>query len=382
MIPLSERERFKRRLVQGAVDDNLEQLTGELAGSRQRRRAERWGVVRRLGVVALTVVAVAVAAAFWLGRPDATASAPTPAPIVIAALLPEAEPSAAEGDLSPTERLVASLHDGAPDALLGDVIPLAIGRVAIDPGHGGRDVGTSLGFGLLEKDLTRDIADRLAQRLTAASVATVITRHDDETVSLKRRADIANQAKADLFISIHVNWLPNRQASGVETFYLGTTDDPLVSRIAAAENQDSGYAMADYRHLLEGIFADVRQAESRRLARATQAALFATLRGEHPEIVSRGVLTAPFVVLVATEMPAILAEVACLSNDIEARLLAMPSYRQRIADALFAGIISYASSVGHGVDEAQRGQLGRSSDDQGTHQGHPEGHPEGREAVG
>ena len=92
----------------------------------------------------------------------------------------------------------------------------------------------------------------------------------------KERAEIANSSRADLFISIHINWLPDRNARGVETYCLGTTDDPFLTRLAAAENRDSGFSLADYRRLLEGIYADVRQAESRKLADQADAVIYLT----------------------------------------------------------------------------------------------------------
>ena len=131
----------------------------------------------------------------------------------------------------------------------------------------------------------------------------------------------------------------------METYYLGPTDDPYLTALAASENRDSGYSLADFRRLLEGVYADVRQGESRDLARAVQAELLRTLRDRSPGLEDRGVKTAPFLVLVSTQMPAILAEVSCLSNEEEARRLAEPDYRQQIAAALHAGIRAYARTL-------------------------------------
>jgi N-acetylmuramoyl-L-alanine amidase len=190
----------------------------------------------------------------------------------------------------------------------------------------------------------------------------VLTRSSDESIPPRRRAEIANEARADLFLSIHVNWLPDRTARGLETYYLGPTDDPFLRQLASLENRDSGFALADYRELLEGIYADVRRDQSRLLAAGIQQTLFETLRDDNPDIVDRGVMTAPFAVLVTTEMPAVLVEVACLSNDREARLLSLPRYRQRIAEALFSAIVEYASNVAsHDVD-VEKG----TDDDHGT----------------
>ncbi|MCB1037323.1 MAG: N-acetylmuramoyl-L-alanine amidase, partial [Acidobacteria bacterium] len=145
--------------------------------------------------------------------------------------------------------------------------------------------------------------------------------------------------------SIHVNWIEAQEIRGVETYYLGPTDDPYIKDIAAAENRGSGYSLADFRSLLDGLYADVRQDESRRLAEALQGELFESLHTVTPSLRNRGVKTAPFVVLVSSDMPAALVEVACLSNQEEARLLAKPYYRQFIAQALFEGIRRYADSL-------------------------------------
>ena len=111
------------------------------------------------------------------------------------------------------------------------------------------------------------------------------------------------------------------------------------------ENKDSGYSLADFRSIMEGVYAGVRQDESRRLAQAVQRQLFASLKGVNPALRNRGVKTAPFVVLVSSEMPAVLVEVSCLSNDEEAALLTKPLYREYIARALSSGIRDYADSL-------------------------------------
>jgi len=131
----------------------------------------------------------------------------------------------------------------------------------------------------------------------------------------------------------------------VETYYLGATDDPYLTRLAAAENRESGYSMGDMRKLLDRIYADVRQDKSRALAEVVQASLYKSIGKVNPGIENRGVKAAPFIVLLSSEMPAILAEVSCLSNEDEAALLTKPLYRQYIAEALAAGIRSYADAV-------------------------------------
>lgn len=197
----------------------------------------------------------------------------------------------------------------------------------------------------MEKDLTLDIAQRLRRLLQKQSLEVVMTREADGDVSLEQRGKLANRQGADIFVSIHVNWIENQRSRGVETYYLGPTDDPYLTRLAAAENRDSGYSMADMRHLLERIYAGVRQDKSRRLAQSVQSSLFESLGKLSPEVEDRGVKAAPFIVLLTTEMPAILAEVSSLSNGEEARLLTKPLYRQYIAEALANGIRTYTEAI-------------------------------------
>jgi N-acetylmuramoyl-L-alanine amidase len=172
-----------------------------------------------------------------------------------------------------------------------------------------------------------------------------MTRETDETLSLERRVAFANGSRADLFVSIHVNWIPRRQTRPLETYFAGPTDDPAALRLAGVENLDSGYSRAAYRRLLEKIYIDTRRDESHALARSLNAALFRSLSEVNPELENRGVKTAPFAVLVGTEMPAVLVEVSCLSNEADVRLLTMADYRDRIAMALLRGIRSYATDL-------------------------------------
>jgi N-acetylmuramoyl-L-alanine amidase len=105
------------------------------------------------------------------------------------------------------------------------------------------------------------------------------------------------------------------------------------------------------RQLLEGVFIDVRRGESHKLAATIQEELFTALHEVNPALENRGVKSAPFAVLVGTEMPAILTEVSCLSNPEEVELLASPAYRQEIAQALFRGILSYAKALHHSTEK-------------------------------
>jgi N-acetylmuramoyl-L-alanine amidase len=233
-----------------------------------------------------------------------------------------------------------------PEPIDPAILPLFIRKVILDPGHGGENLGTEAGPGLVEKSLVLDISQRLNELLHQASYNVEMTRTGDQALSLEERAAFANDAGGDIFVSIHLNWIAKRQVRGVETYYLGPTDDPYVKELAARENRESGFSMADFRQILERVYADVRQGESQQLAAQVQQALFERLRQVNPQVQDRGVKRAPFGVLTRTEMPAILAEVSCLSNEKEARLLMSTGYRQYIAQALFDGIERYARSLG------------------------------------
>ncbi len=341
--------RFRQKLLQGAIDENVDLLSDQPLGTtgrdrtRRRQRIKRW-----IFGSAMVGAAIATSAGLLTIRPTtATAREDVVTP---SRALNQPSYSASAGD-----RSGVVLPALAAATLVSGTIPLGVRHVAIDPGHGGRDGGTSLQFGMLEKDLTLDLARRLSAVLAEVGIESTLTRNDDVEVSLADRAGRANAARADLFVSIHVNWLPDRSARGFETYFLGPSDDPFLTDLASQENRESGYTVADTRRLLDGIYADLRRSESRRLAESIQGSLFEVLRHQNDQAHSRGVMSAPFVVLVATDMPAVLAEVACLSNEYEARLLAIPAYRQHIVEGLADGILKYAQIVG-GTAPAQGDQ--------------------------
>ena len=121
------------------------------------------------------------------------------------------------------------------------------------------------------------------------------------------------------------------------------SSDPIAS-LRSAENRSSGYSLSDFRGLLEEVYVGVRQAESRRLAESVQAELVASTQKVTPEAGDRGVKSAPFVVLIASEMPGILAEVSSVSHAEDARLLRDEAYREAIAEALARGVRAYADA--------------------------------------
>jgi N-acetylmuramoyl-L-alanine amidase len=285
-------------------------------------------------------VGLVLAALGMARRPDAS----TPSPISSVPREGRASTAVAPPSVDPRS-LSRPLDPG--------VLELGVRRVILDAGHGGDNRGTASRSGLQEKALTLDIALRTRDLLEQRGFDIIMTRTTDASVSLQERATLANARRGDIFVSIHLNALQPASATGIETYYLGPSAGPEHDAIAAAENQQSGYSLSDMRALLERIYADARRDESRRLAEAVQDALMRRMRQVDPELTNRGVKMAPFVVLVATEMPAILAEVACLSNAEEADRLRTPGHRQLLAEALASGIQAFASKPG-GSPRAER----------------------------
>ncbi len=342
---MASQVRLKERLLREAVAENVHVIEGRPA-LEARRRARQRLIARGTFLVGVpaALFAVAVAgselAAAW--RAQATASRRASYRPVVVEPAPRFSRSLGESGATPA---LAAL--GLP--IDRSVLPLAVRRVVLDPGHGGGNRGTASRDGLVEKELTLDIARRLEQLLTAAAYEVVLTRSGDHAVSLVERGAIANRREGDIFVSIHVNWLDDPGQRGVETFYLGPTDDPELEEMAARENAEGGVRLAELKEAIERVYAGVRREESQALAEAVQRSLLVSLRTLDPDVANRGVKMAPFGVLIHTQMPAILAEVGCLSNDEESGLLRDESYRQYLAETLFQGIRSYSDGLSRSV---------------------------------
>jgi N-acetylmuramoyl-L-alanine amidase len=224
---------------------------------------------------------------------------------------------------------------------------LKIGRIVIDAGHGGHDTGTIGPTGLMEKDLCLDVALRLGkiiqQRLPGADI--VYTRSDDTFIPLEERTSIANQAKADLFISIHANSSQDHAARGVETYYLNLKGTAEAMEVAARENASSEQGVHDLEDLVKKIARNEKIDESKEFAEDIQDSLAKRMQKASKTVKNRGVRKAPFVVLIGADMPSILTEISFLSNPADEKLLKQPEYRQRVAEGLYQGVASYLQSL-------------------------------------
>jgi N-acetylmuramoyl-L-alanine amidase len=224
---------------------------------------------------------------------------------------------------------------------------LKIGRIVIDAGHGGHDTGTIGPTGLMEKDLCLDVALRLGkliqQRLPDTEI--VYTRSDDTFIPLEERTHLANEIKADLFVSIHANSSPDHAARGVETYYLNLKGSPESMEVAARENAVAQGNVHDLEDLVKKIARTEKIDESKELAEDIQDSLSKRIQKTAKPVKNRGVRKAPFVVLIGADMPSILTEISFLSNPADEQLLKKPEHRQRIAEGVFTGFTSYLESM-------------------------------------
>lgn len=318
-------ERVKRRLLKEAVADNLDTIRGAPPRALQPgpRLLRLW--LRRAPLV---LIPLTLLGSYFMPRENNSR--------VVAMSLAPAQPP-------PPHRKAPAIPQPL-ERMSANAFPLAVRRVVLDAGHGGSDPGATAAD-VTEKEITLDIGRRLRDLLERDGFEVVFTRSDDRTLPLRERASLANASRSDVFVSIHVNAIvAHTDSRGVETYYLGPTNDPKLTELATAENRSSGYSVSDLRKLLDGVYADARRDESHELATHVQREMYGTLRTSDTGLENWGVKRAPFVVLVATDMPAVLAEVGCLSNQKEAAMLDRPDYRQTIARALYSGIKSYASA--------------------------------------
>ncbi len=295
---------------------------------------------------------------------------PTTAPVVASVadttelpIRPGRKPSAAipaSDDVPPAEAGARGVPAPEPagarvPSSMVRALGLKINRIVIDAGHGGHDSGTLGPGGLEEKDVVLDVALRLGRLLKDRLGADVIyTRSDDTFIPLETRTAIANQAQADLFISIHANSSPDADARGVEVYYLNFTTSADALEVAARENASSDESIHQLSDLVKKIALQDKINESRTFAEDVDESLYSGLERGNQGLKDRGVKKAPFVVLIGANMPSILAEISFLTNPDDAHELRQPRYRERIAESLYRGVAGYVSSL-NGVRMAQAG---------------------------
>ena len=259
----------------------------------------------------------------------------------------KASPRSKQSDTESADMVVREASPtSSGDRSLIRALGLKIGKIVIDPGHGGHDTGTIGPDGLEEKDLVLDVGLKLGKLLESRLGAEVVyTRKDDTFVPLETRTAIANQQRADLFISIHANSSSDPDTRGVETYYLNFTSSPDALEVAARENAVSEKSIFELQDLVKKIALKEKIEESREFAADVQGSLHSGLAAKNPGIRDRGVKKAPFIVLIGANMPSILAEISFVSNPGDERRLETSEYRQRIAESLYKGIAKYVNGL-------------------------------------
>ena len=254
-----------------------------------------------------------------------------PAPLSVPSSRPSAPSVRAGGVKGPADSLARQLG-------------LKVKTVVIDPGHGGKDTGAS-GFGLREKDITLKLAHKLADRLSRRLGLTVfLTRSDDRFLTLSRRAKIAQEKKADLFISLHVNASDLASVEGLETYILNFATDRSAMAVAARENASADKTISELQDILQTLAKNTKIAESRTLAQTLHKAAITALAKDY-KIRDLGVKEAPFFVLIGTASPSLLMEIGFISNEKEAGRLNSGAYLDRLADGLTDGLAAYLKGL-------------------------------------
>ncbi len=338
-------DKARRAMLEAVAEENRRMLD-DRAGARSAVRRRRYAG----GAVALALVAVVVAVAMGgsPGRQRATVTIPTESDgaspwaafLERVSLLPE-DTTGQEDEWIPEEEFRALSAQGTP---LAQLFGLHVRTVVIDAGHGGADPGSIGASGLKEKDVTLDVALRLERRLVARGYDVRLTRSDDRTVSLRDRVGFTNGVETDLFVSIHVNSFPTDSVNVLETFYFGAGGGAAVERAAEAENRGSDFSVADFDRLISDVVTTVKLQESRRLARSIQRSLVRSVRTADGPISDWGTKPGPFVVLLGSRAPSVLAEIGVISHPEGERRLADEAYRERLATWLEEGILNYLIS--------------------------------------
>lgn len=225
--------------------------------------------------------------------------------------------------------------------------PGKIRRIVVDPGHGGHDPGAVGAGGTQEKDVVLSIGRKLAEKIRdELGIDVVMTRSTDVFIPLEERTAIANKVNADIFVSVHANASLNRNASGIETYYLNLAKTEKAAQLAARENGTSLEKVSLLQAILFDLMANYKLNDSAHLADEVQKALYKKINGHYSGTRNLGVKQGPFYVLVGATMPSILVETAFISNEDEEARLKDPAFLDRSAEGILDGIKAYIGAIG------------------------------------
>lgn len=258
-----------------------------------------------------------------------------------------------ESESQPVSRpSTGTFHTGEIDQEAGSAsiarqLALGVRRVVIDPGHGGRDPGAPGAVaGVYEKDIVLDISLMLAKKIKRdLGIEVIMTRTTDTYLTLEERTAIANTHRADLFISVHANASRNRNAHGMETYFLNLTTDNESIAVAARENATSEKNISELQEILNDLMHNAKINESSRLATYTQKSMYSKASSSFNPVVNKGVKQAPFYVLLGAQMPSILIETGFISNPKECRRLMDVAYQKVLCNGIVEGIRSFINDT-------------------------------------
>ena len=294
---------------------------------------------------------------------------PEDAPGPVAAEPPSADPAASRASPSapdpapPAERVPAAPSAGSPAPFSSPAVPSPAGlrgtaasnssaarkhrvRVMIDPGHGGKDPGAIGPTGLKEKDVVLAIGRMVREKLSRSGEYDVrMTRDEDVFIPLEERTAMANKARADLFVSLHINASRNRRASGFSTYVLSRgASNREDLELAARENGVPVGKLQGVKFIIDDMFTGARKNESLRLAKTVNDAVVRRVASRYTGVQSLGLKQAPFYVLVGARMTAVLVEASFISNAREESRLRDPACLEGIADGVVEAVRYYGQN--------------------------------------
>lgn len=255
---------------------------------------------------------------------------------------PETQPSAAP-PANAAPATPTPVVSPAPDPIAAAENGPGIDLVVLDPGHGGAEVGAEGSGGILEKDLTLAISLKTQAALEKAGFKVLLTRTADGVLSLQNRTIFANTHRADLLLSIHVNSSPSSKARGTETYYHSTEATDLWAKGLADRENAVPQEIPGEREGVSLVLWDLAQTAHIRMS----AALAESVQKQFNDLLStrdRGVRQAPFAVLQGAQMPAVLVEVAFLSNPAEAKKLSDPDFQNQVAQSLAQAVRAFRAA--------------------------------------
>lgn len=234
-------------------------------------------------------------------------------------------------------------QDGKPGTL-AEQLGLTVRTIMIDAGHGGKDPG-AMGNSIRESEMTLRLARLLGERLRKQGFNVLYTRSKDSYVALEQRAVIANNQKADLFISLHVNANKDAKTNGLETYFLDLAKTSSAATVAARENAVSVKNISDLQFILTDLMLTSKLQESQDLAAIIHQNMYGRIRQAGFTVADNGVRSAPFYVLMGARMPAVLVEIGYLTNPDDARRIKNLKYLERMADGIALGVAAYKKKL-------------------------------------